>query len=69
LILKPSGGEDEPVDPKEDEAANEVSNDCGDPFVHRGKPQKDEGQDGGAQLPTDEIEAISLKIYVYDRPS
>ena len=60
------GGEDEPVDPEEDEAADEVCDDGGGERPKPTEPRKKRpGEDRRREMPPDEIKAVSFKIYFH----
>jgi len=59
------GGEDEPVDPEEDEAADEVCDDGGGERPEAREPVEHDGEDGRRELPPDEVEAVAFKIYFH----
>ena len=59
------GGEDEPVDPEEDEAADEVRDDGGGERPEAREPVEHDGEDRRRELPADEVKTVSFKIYFH----
>lgn len=59
------GGEDEPVDPEEDEAPDEVCDDRRGQRPEAREPVEHDGEDRRRELPADEVKTVSFKIYFH----
>ena len=59
------GGEDEPVDPEEDETADEVGDDGRGERPKPAEQREHSGEDRCRELPPDEVEAVAFKIHFH----
>jgi len=59
------GGEDKPIDPEEDETSHQVGDYRRDKRPKAAEQREHPCQDRRRELPSDEIQAVSLKIYFH----
>ena len=61
------GCEDEPVDPEEDETADEVGDDGRGERPKPAEQREHSGEDGRRELPPDEVEDVAFGVYIHVR--